>query len=146
MKSIIESKSDCNIKINKETAHKFYSNFENNFIFLPDGKTIVGPDASESQNLMKEDISINNPTLIAEYWDTINTILYDPKTKNLFLVDDTKHVVQYKKEDKSDTFTFFKDYGDLNIGCVISSAKVGDFAIFGGWNSHKIAAIDLNQN
>lgn len=144
--SIIQAESGDVIKVLKETRQEFFSHFENNFLVLPDGKTIVGPDGSDKKRLMVEDITQNNPSQVAKHRNIIRNLLYDDKSRTLFAEDDSQHVIQYKRTEDLSSFSYLKDYGDLKIGGVISSTRIGDYAFFGGWNLHKIIAIYIPEN
>ena len=94
---------------------------------------------------MLEDITRNKPSLIAEHGDELNTLLYDPETETLLVGDDTGHVIQYKREE-SGGFTFLKDFGDVGVGYVTASTKMGGFGVFGGYDTSKIVVIDLKES
>ena len=112
---------------------------------LPDGKTVVGPDGSTAKKLMMEDISLKKVTQLGTHKNWINTVLYDEATNSLFAGDGNGHVLQYKKEDESSSFTLFKDHGHLGIDHVCSSGKLGRFAFFGG-QKDSIKVIDMDRN
>ena len=116
---------------------------ENHFLVLPDGKTVVGPDASDRTKLIMEDITQGNRTEIATHGGIILTLLFDPRTETLLVGDQSRHVKQYKRENKS--FTLIKDYGDVGVDWIWSSARVGEFAIFGGDNPSLVAIAIKNQ-
>ena len=115
---------------------------ENYFLVLPDGRTVIGADASDRTKLIMEDITQGNRTEIATHGGIILTLLFDPRTETLLVGDQSRHVKQYKRENKS--FTLVKDYGDVGVDWIWSSAKVGEFAIFGGDN-HSLIAIDIKN-
>ena len=127
----------------RETKQEFGADLENSFIVL-DGKTVVGKDTSQKK-LVLEDITRNKPSLIAEHGDYITTLLYDPETQTLLVGDDTGHVIQYKREE-SGSFTFLKDFGDVGVGDVMASTKMGGFGVFGGLDTSKMVAIDLKES
>ena len=127
------------IKILHQTQNEFRVEYENNFLVIPDGKTIVGPDGSDRKKLIVENIIQGNPTQIGAHCDKIQTVLFDSLTQSLLVGDLNGHVKQYKKVDQS--FTMVKDYKNVNKGYICSSTQVGRFAIFGGNNS--LVAIDI---
>ena len=130
------------IKILHQTQNEFSVEFENHFLVLPDGKTIVGADGSDSEKLIVEDITEGNPKQIGTHGDFIQTVLFDSVTQSLLVGDFDGHVKQYKKVDQS--FTMVKDYGNVGVGDVVSSTQVGQFAIFGGYKRF-LVAIDISE-
>ena len=118
------------IKIHHQTQNKFFVEFENSFFVLPDGKIVIGPDGSDGKKLMMEDITEGNPTQIVTHSDKISTLLFDSLTQSLLVGDYKGHVHHYKKENQS--FTMIKDYGDMDVGPVLTSTQIGNFAIFRG--------------
>ena len=95
---IIETESGGVTNFLRETEQVFMSEFDENFLVLPDEKTIVGRDASDPKKLVLEDITRNHPIEVAKHRNYINTPLYDPETETLLVGDDTGKVVQYVKE------------------------------------------------
>ena len=130
------------LKICHQTKNDFQMFYDNFFLVLPDGKTVVGPDGSDNNKLIMEDITQNNPRVIATHNDHTQTVLFDSLTESLLVGDLLGHVKQYKKENGS--FTLLKDYGNVNVGQVKSSAQVGRFAIFGG-EDNTLVAIDVKN-
>ena len=108
---------------------------------LPDGKTVIGPDGSDYKKLMMENIILKNQSQIGTHGGFISTVLYDSLTQSLLVGDDSGHVKQYRKVNES--FTMIRDYGDVDLGDVVSSTKVGRFGIFGGQN-YSLVAIDIS--
>ena len=140
--AMIQAKPGTVISTLRETKQEFRVNSENSFIVL-DGKRVVGRDESKKK-LVLEDITRNKPSLIAEHGDYIQTLLYDPKTETLLVGDSTKHVIQYEREE-SGSFTLLKDFGDVGVGLVTASAKIGGFGVFGGLKTSRMVAIDLKE-
>ena len=130
------------IKIRHQTRNGFYVYYENNFLVLPDAKTVVGADGSDSEKLIVEDITQGNPTQIGTHGGIIQTVLFDSLTQSLLVGDIYGTLKQYKKEKQS--FTMVKDYGDVGVSIVYSSTQVGRFCIFGG-NNHSLVAIDISE-
>lgn len=117
--------------------------YENDFVVLPDGKTIVGSDGTDPKKLMMEDITKKNPRQIMTHNKEIGTLLFDSLTQSLLVGDGNGHVTQYKKENGS--FTMVKEYGNVGVGGVMSHAQVRGFAIFAGDNRSLIAIDIKNQ-
>ena len=125
------------IKIRDQTQNKFFVSYENSFLVLPDGKTVVGPDGSDRKKLMMEDITQGNPKEIGTHGDSIITVLFDSLTQSLLVGDNKGHVKQYKN--KNGFFTMVKDYGKVGVDRLVSSTQVGGFAIFGGQKNSLVA-------
>ena len=126
----------------EETENKFQVYGENGFLVLPDGKTVVSADMWDSKKLVMEDITEVNPTQIGTHSDKISSLLFHNLTQSLLVGNIEGDVKQYKRNNGS--FTFVKDYRNLGVGQVLSSAQVGPFVIFGG-NNHSLVAIDLKN-
>lgn len=142
--SILDSKPAAVVRLVHETKQTIKSRFERNFLVLPDGKTVIGPGRS-MKNLIAEDITLNKSSRIATHKNEINTVIFDEASSSLFVGDDTGHVLQYKKDKESGTFTFLKDYGNLGIGYIISSSVLQDLVFFGGFETSKIRVISIKE-
>ena len=112
---------------------------------LPDGKTLVGTDASDRRNLISEDITSNKSSRIGTLSNTVYTVLYDSKTRNLFAGDESGAVRQYRRMENNSTFSLLKDYGDIGVGALRSSVLVGGLAVFGGYNAYSLAAVKIAE-
>jgi hypothetical protein len=125
----------------------YYAGLENNFLVLPDGKTIIGVDYNNGYpyNLFMEDISRNDSSAyrqIATHGTTILSVFYIPISKTLFVGDHNGRAVQYQEGANKETWTTVKDYGNLGIGPIDSVKQIGDVVIFGGRNNYSIKAIN----
>ena len=143
--------TDTPLKIRNETKNEYYASYESKLIVLPDAKTIIGVNSSYPNKLMMEDITKGNPTKIVKHSHEILTLLFDSMTETLLVGDTSGQVKQYKKRKKSnfcglledsDSFKLLKDYGDVGVGWILSSAQVGPLAIFGG-KQNSIVAINI---
>ena len=141
----MQAESGNTVDIKYESKQKFSAGLENNFLVLPDGKTIVGRDASDSKRLMIEDIQTNQVSCVGMHQNEIRTLLYNEKTRSLLVGDSTGHVIQYQKKKDFNTFTKVKDYGDLGIGSVHSSCLFGELGILGGYDKSSIAVIRIPE-
>lgn len=142
MAAIIEAASESTVSFLHQSKQKFYVYLESNFLVMPDGKTIVGRDASNPKKLFLEDITTNAVRQIGTLTSFICTILYDPKSQSLFAGDGNGHLNQYQKTGDAYSFFVVKYYGDIGLGELRSSALVGDVAIFGGSDSC-LAAVNI---
>lgn len=145
LRSIIETSPDSLVKIVHESEQKFYAQFENNFLILPDGKTIIGVESSTYKGLIMEDITQRSPVKIGVHSNYIRTVFYDQFSKTLFAGDENGHVIQYQRCEESGSFHLLKDYGNVGVGRIFCSAQVGGLAVFGGSNTYSIMAIDISQ-
>ena len=59
--------------------------------------------------------------------------MYDKSTKSLFAGDASGQIVQFKRNDKNDSFRLVKNYGNVRINEVFSSVQVGGYANFAGY-------------
>ena len=89
-----------------------------------------------------EDITRNKAVSFGKHKGTIQTLLYDEVTGTLFAGDITGRIKQYKRGNSGNPFSLLKDFGDVAIGQVYSSAQVGAFAFFGG-EFCSVVAIDI---
>ena len=132
------------VKCTNQTKNQFYAYNENNFLVLPDNKTIVGVHNKIAKTLIMEDITTNKASTFGNYEDRIYTLLYDEVTQSLFAGYLTGHVKQYKRDTTTNAFSLVKDYGNVDIGMMFSSAQVGRFALFGG-RKRALVAIDIHE-
>lgn len=125
-----------------KTKYEFSACFENNFLVLPGGKTVVGVNGENLSNLIAENIASNKGHTFGNHLGTINTLLYDQITESLLAGDQYGHVVQYKR--KGSGFSLVKIYRRLGLDSVNCSAQVGGFAFFGGKKDF-LGAIDIRK-
>jgi hypothetical protein len=125
--------------------------YENHFLVLPDGKTIIGVEYKGQHNvLFMEDISRNDVNAyrqIATYGYYIYTVFYNSVSKSLFVGENSGKVAQYQRDVNGETWTMAKDYGNIGIGHIFSVDQIEDIVIFGGGGSHSVRANDSkNKN
>jgi hypothetical protein len=114
---------------------------ESHFLVLPDGKTIIG---ACKHNLFMEDISRNDNTAyrqIANHGNIIFFVFYNLVSKTLFVGDRYGKVVEYLREDNTQSWVKVKDYGKMGNEVFLSVDQIGDVLVFGGSN-YSIRAID----
>lgn len=140
----MKCESDEELEFIYQTKNKFYAYHKNSFLVLPDNKTIIGLDAKTKTTLIVEDINTNKAVSFGKHGSQILTLLYDKVTESLFAGDKEGHIKQYKRGKKTESFSLLKDYGNLGIREVHSSAQVGEFAIFGGYD-FLIVAINIRE-
>ena len=126
-----------------QSKKEFFCCYENSFLVLPDGKTLVGAGSS-GKNLVSEDLTTNISTEFGTMGNNIQNVLYDPKTKSLFAGDKIGILHQYQKSRDQDPFKLVEDYGDIGIGWTHSSCLCGDLAFFGGDYS-TLAAVKISE-
>ena len=111
--AVMNAANGSTIKIRHQTQNRFWVYHENNFLVLLDEKTIVGPDGSNQEKLIIEDITLRNPRQIGAHGNWIYTVLFDILTQNLLVGDLNGHVMQYTMVNQS--FTMVKDFGDVGL-------------------------------
>ena len=119
--SIIRTSPGSPVKSANQTTQKFYALYENNFLVLPDGKTVVGADASNPSKLVSEDITTNTSRLIGTLSNTVYTVVFDPKSRSLFAGDHEGCLRMYQEKTTSGFFVLVKDFGNVGIGRIWSS-------------------------
>lgn len=102
----------------------------------------MGVDGKTEKSLIMEDISTNKVNTFGKHESAIQTLLYNKMTETLFGGDCSGHVKQYKRGNSKQPFSLVKDYRNVGIGKVFSSAQVGGIAFFGGEN-HSLVAINI---
>lgn len=140
--------ADCGqtIHFEHESHQSFNAVLENSFLVLPDAKTVVGRSVSDLKQVVLEDIATHQVVHLGKHSKLIRTFLYHHPTRSLLVGDNGGRIVHYQKVKKSGSFTRVKDYGDVEIGPVFSSAVAGDFGVFGGCNTSCLKVVDvLNQ-
>jgi hypothetical protein len=145
---IFDASNGSTINHVHQSQKNFYIFYENSFLVLPDGKTIVGADADDYSKLICEDITRNDSNAysqIAKHEKRIYTVFYNVLTKTLFVGDYTNVVIEYKQNGNNLSWTETKNYGDIDVGCVLSVTQIGDILLFGGYSSYKIRAIDTKK-
>lgn len=142
LESIMKSAPGERVESVYKTKYEFSACFENNFLVLPGGKTVVGVNGENLSNLIAENIASNKGHTFGNHLGTINTLLYDQITESLLAGDQYGHVVQYKR--KGSGFSLVKIYRRLGLDSVNCSAQVGGFAFFGGKKDF-LGAIDIRK-
>ena len=130
-----------------QTKNEFNVRDDKSFLVLPDGKSIVGvnpktPNASKS--LVIEDVKTGKVASFGRHKGDIKTLLYHKGTASLFAGDSSGRIAQYRRSSRDSNFTLLKDYRDVGITGVYSSAQVGRFAVFGCRN-RVLVVIDIPE-
>jgi hypothetical protein len=129
-----------------KSQNEYSVSYENNFLILPDGKTIISAGGSFKLDLICEDITRNDTNACVQIGyngsgNHIYTLCYDTIRKSLFVGDRNGHVIEYQQKENFLSWEKTKDYGNLEIGEIYSSEQIEDILVFGGRNS-LIRAID----
>ena len=129
-----------------QTNQKYFFNYvyKNTLIVLPETNTLVLVDPKKNKSLVLDDFTLKNHTSFGNHTGTISNLLYDQTTQTLFAGDSKGHVIQYEKSPEDESFVLAKDYGDVGVGVVLSSTRVGEFALFTG-SRGKVMAIDIKN-
>jgi hypothetical protein len=129
-----------------QSQKKYWVQFENNFLLLPDGKTIIGSEGGNRKNLICEDITKNDSSaysLIATHGGDIDSVFYNAVSKSLFVGDCDNAVIEYEEKGNKLSWRETKNYGNLGIGDFECIEQIGDILIFGGYDTYSIRAIDI---
>ena len=111
---------------------------------LSDEKTVVGVQYEHEKELVvMEDIENDDPeykpAVFRGNTNTVNTIVVHEELNTILAGDDDGNVIQFDLG----TRTVVKDFGYLGIGGVLSSARIGHLAFFGGYDD--VAVIDIKK-
>ena len=148
---IINAKNMAIIKPDLVSKTVFYWCSQDCFQILNDQKTLIGIGNIGyfmSSEIVIEDITNTDPNyvpvkFIIEGGET-NTILIDEDRNCMFFGNNDGIVVQYSIDIKGYSRKIIKNYGDLGIGWIISSLRIGNIAVFGGNNS-SLAFINIDS-
>ena len=122
----------------------YYNWLENNFLVLPDEKTLVGVK-SDCYTLQTEDITDNaGPVQIDNQGSSIYSLLFSETTNSLLVGYDNGVAIQYERNSVG-TWKVLENYGNLGIGTIRSCDHLGDLAIMGGSGSFKLRVINLKK-
>ena len=135
----MKGKSGEKVKSTNQTQNQFSGKYKKGFFVLPDIKTIVGVSDNNVNTLFTEDITTNKVTPFGKHKQSIYTLLYDKVTESLFAGDSRGHVVQYKRGSNTSAFSLVKDYGNVDINEAFSCVKVGEYAVFSGFDIFFVA-------
>ena len=140
LSEILEGSPNCTVKPKHESRGKYYHGLENNFLMLPNQKTLVGE--SESDSLEIEDmISKEAPVIIDEKLPL--TMIFNRKINSLLAGYSNACVSQFER-DSSGVMKKQKKYGDVGVGWVYASDCSGDIAAVGGDNG-MISLINMKK-
>ena len=142
LEDIIKASNDSTIKEINKTQGEYYNNGENNFLVLPDEKTIVGVK-DDDKTLQYEDITGSaGPTKIDNQGSCIDSLLFNAKLGCLLVGYSNGVAIQYKM-DSNKTWEVQKNYGDLGAGGIFSCDFFGDIAVMDGGGKFKLTAINM---
>jgi hypothetical protein len=135
---------------NIEHIHQSQRNYlvwcEDNFIILPDGKTIIGVE--NTNTLICEDITRNDSNgyvQIATHGSRIYTVFYNAVYKSIFVGELNGNVIEYKHNGSNLSWVKVTNYGNLGIGHIACIEKIGDVLVCGGYGFHLMRAIDFKN-
>ena len=151
MSKIINANDMDSIKPDFISKRTFYLNFQEHLQILNDQKTLVGVEYNyneEHSKIVIEDITNTNPHYVPVKFPIgqgeINTILIDEDRNCMFIGCKNGILVQYCIDINGYSRKVIKNYDDLGIGCIYSSLKIGNIAVFGGSRS-SLAFIDIDN-
>ena len=127
---ILNGKDKSIINYDYKSSNMFYGCLENQFIIMPDQKTLLGfQRGSSNSKLIQEDITNKKSHIIILNQDRrrINTLSFDQSTNTLMVGDKSSTCIQYKR--KSKKWQIIKKYHNLGIGEVSSSVIIGNLCV-----------------
>ena len=125
------------------TQMKYNAISDSSFCVLSDQVTVIGVSAKDSETIIKENIvdhSMPKVTFTANF-DEVNTLAVDEVNNTLFAGSDNYGDGQVVQYDLS-TGQALKNYGCVGVKVVLSSSRVGNLWMFGGFLSCKFTVID----
>ena len=132
-----------------KTEFRWY--YQEQLQILNNQKTLVGVECNYKKNyseIVIEDITNNDPDYIPVKFPTggieINTILIDEERMCMFTGNRDGILVLYSLDTNGYSRKILKDYGNLRIGRIYCSLKIGNIAVFGGDRS-SIALINIEN-
>ena len=146
-RTILNAKDGRTVNFEFVSRINYFVCYETSFQVLPNQNTVIGVDNQNRKRLLMEDISNVNPhylpVTIGFLMNEINTILVNKQHSVLLVGDSGGKVVQYKFNLQSKVWTLQKNFGDLGIGMITSSARLDKLAVFGGDNC--VRMVDMEQ-
>lgn len=118
----------------KKTKNDFFVFTETSFVVFNNGKTIIGINQENRRSLIMENIKSGEYKKFGERKKIIQSLLYHETSKTLFVGGNDKKVLQYSQNEQTGQWEKIKDFGDIGISIILSSANIGDLGIFGGEN------------
>ena len=151
MKKVFQVKNNSIIDFDYVSKIKYRWIFKNQLYIMQDQKTIIGVEYNYENDhsiLVLEDImnqDINSSFIkFGDHSKEITTILVDHEENYILSAGDDKKVVQYALNANNDCIKMVKDYGNLDIGLIKSSLRIGNIAIFGG-NDQEVRVVFINK-
>jgi hypothetical protein len=121
--------------------------FKDNFQIFPDQSTIIGVDFENNhKNLMIENIAYNlniPKTVFGNHEYRIYTIIPDAEFRRILVGDVSGVVIQYKYNSDGN-WEIEQNYGNIGVGYVLSSDRLGNICVFGG-NNFCFRMIDMDK-
>ena len=115
--------------ISFEKYHCFY---ENSFQVLSNEQTLVSVKDSNKSTILLEDIESDDPDYmpvsLTSNSSVVNVIIKSEELKAIWAGDSQGHLVQYDLTSGE----LVKDFGNLQIGKILSGTILGSIAVFGG--------------
>ena len=124
----------------------FWINFENNFVVLEDAEHVIGVDEGNRSELILENLKSGSKVQFGERKSNdnfISTLVYDQESRSLYSGDFKGHLFQHKVDTSNLTCEEVKNFGDLGIESICSSARFMQFVFFGG-SKGKVRVLDLS--
>ena len=128
---------------------KYWVQYESSFQVLADEKTIIGPIYKyRSRQLALEDVTKTKQkdslVIFGKHQKAITTISICEDFGYALVGDKSGSAVQYDLGEGRSKFKVLRDYANLGIGELLSSASKGHLVVFGG-NESKFVVIDVQS-
>ena len=136
------------IKPTNASLNRFGVEHDNHFVVLDDGKHVIGIDARDARYLIIENIENGKADKFrsnSSFYNYSKTLLYDKHLGFFYTGVRYGQLYKYKLDKTSKTCKKVENYGDLEIGEIISCHRFLHFVFFGGSTS-KIRVMDLSRN
>ena len=154
LEQILTAKNNATFAALYKSEGNYYNIYENDFLVLPDEKTLVGRK-NDLKTLQTEDITNNaepieifkiNQNYNQSYnqrnnQDYIRTLLFNEITNCLLVGLKHGRAIQFERN-STGSWKTLKDYGNLGIGAIISCDYFGNLAVMGG---NSLRFIDMQK-
>jgi hypothetical protein len=134
----------------KQSETNFYVDYENNFIILADGKSVVGVEYGGSYNkLVMENLenlgdSLEKPVKFGNGSSYVNLLVVSPDFSSIFVGDNSGKLLQYDFCPSSKSWEFSFNFGDIGIKSLYTCSRYKNLMVFGGYSSN-IRVLDTQR-
>lgn len=144
LRDIFRKNSGVKLRPVHQTKNRFFVKHQNNFTVSKDGNLVIGPSFEDDHCLIIEDLS-NRDYHKIDFLDVhdgqVSTVLLDEKSNTLLAGDIDGQLTEYALIVSNTFCKKKKEFGDIDVGPVLSCCQFGSLAFFGGW--YRVRVIDL---